>query len=204
LQEILQPHHLRCFGIDINGEYLSYAKQHLSEPGLIQADAHSLPIAEHSFDLSFCHFLLLWVSKPEQVLKEMARVTRRGGIVLALAEPDHGSRIDFPAELSILGKWQMGSLHQQGANPCLGRQLRALFSNSGLVDVEAGVLGGEWSSKFAAGDFESEWDTLRSDLATDNGKLSRLPTLHEIDSVARQRGERILFVPTFYAWGRVP
>lgn len=204
LQEVLQPHHLRCLGVDINREYLSFAQQHLAEPALIQADAHMLPIAGQSFDLSCCHFLLLWVAKPEQVLKEMVRVTRQGGIVMALAEPDHGSRIDFPSELSILGKWQTESLEQQGANPYLGRQLRALFSNSGLMDVEAGILGGEWSAKSAPGDFESEWDTLRADLAADNDRMSRLPALMTVDSVSRQRGERILFVPTFYAWGRVP
>ena len=204
LQEILQPHHLRCFGVDINDEYLSFARQYLSEPRLIQADAHRLPIASHSFDLSFCHFLLLWVSEPVAVLAEMVRVTRHGGIVLALAEPDHGSRIDFPPELSIIGKWQFKSLRQQGADPTLGRQLRALFSKSGLIDAEAGILGGEWSSKSELSDFESEWQVLQSDLTHDIDKSSQLTTLKKIDSNARQSGERILFVPTFYAWGRVP
>ncbi len=204
LREILQPHHLRCFGVDINIEYLTFARQNLSETRLTQADAHHLPIANHSFDLTFCHFLLLWVSEPAAVLEEMVRVTRHGGIVLALAEPDHGSRIDFPPELSILGKWQLESLQQQGADPTLGRQLRALFSKSGLIDAEAGILGGEWSSKFDLSDFESEWEVLQSDLAEDNDKLSLLTTLKMIDSNASQNGERVLFVPTFYAWGRVP
>ena len=204
IHELLLPHYRRCFGIDINPKYLFYAKHILPEARLSQADAHHLPFADHSFDLCLCHFLLLWVARPIPALSEMVRITRSGGVVIALAEPDHGSRIDFPRELSILGEWQSDSLLQQGANPTLGRQLRSLFSRCGLLDVHAGVLGGEWSSKYDHGEFMSEWDTLRSDLATDTDKSALLPHLMEVDVKARKLGDRILFVPTFYAWGRVP
>ena len=88
-------------------------------------DAHQLPLADGCFDVCLCHFLLLWVTDPIQVLQEMYRVTRSGGVVMALAEPDYGSRIDYPQELSLLGKWQMDSLEQQGADPFIGRKLRA-------------------------------------------------------------------------------
>ena len=202
--ELLLPHHLNSYGVDINPEYLSYAKKILPDSRLTQADAHQLPFENDSFDLCFCHFFLLWAVRPIQALSEMVRITRSGGVVIALAEPDHGSRIDFPRELSILGEWQSDSLLQQGANPTLGRQLRSLFSRCGLLDVHAGVLGGEWSSKYDHGEFMSEWDTLRSDLATDTDKSALLPHLMEVDVKARKLGDRILFVPTFYAWGRVP
>jgi hypothetical protein len=44
---------------------------------------------------------------------------------------------------------------------------------------------------------------LRNDLS-EAIPLEELDALERIDRQANQAGERILFVPTFYAWGRVP
>ena len=79
------------------------------------------------FDITFCHFLLLWVRDPLQALREMKRVTRPGGSILALAEPDYDHRIDKPDELAPLGRWQAESLQRQGADPGLGGHLAELF-----------------------------------------------------------------------------
>ncbi len=123
---------------------------------------------------------------------------------MALAEPDYGGRIDYPDELSVIGKWQIDSLLQQGADPLIGRKLRTLFATSGLNQIEAGVLGGEWKTASLGTEQESEWAVIRSDLAREPEKLSRLDKLYQIDQQAQEHNERILFVPTFYAWGRVP
>ncbi len=94
----------------------------------------------------------------------MARVTRRGRAVLALAEPDYGGRIDYPASLADLGRLQTEGLRQAGANPLIGRELASLFRQAGLVKIETGVLGGEWRYPIPDRDRESEWSTLRADL----------------------------------------
>ena len=47
---------------------------------------------------------------PLQALDEMKRVTRPGGHVLILAEPDYTHRIDFPDELEYLGKFRLNRL----------------------------------------------------------------------------------------------
>ena len=52
-------------------------------------------------------------------------------------------------------------------------------------------------------DWESEWMVLLSDLQS-YVPLERLEQLKNIDANAWKRGERILYVPTFYGWGRVP
>lgn len=203
LQEILQPLHNRCFGLDINPNYISFAALTQPPSRLILGDAHQLPLADACIDVCLCHFFLLWVTNPARVLLEMGRITHPGGVVMALAEPDYGSRIDYPQELSILGEWQRESLLRQGADPLFGRKLRSIFSSSGLVDVEAGLLGGEWKMSNIV-EQESEWDVLRTDLANDPDKIRKLDDLVEIDSNAWERGARVLYVPTFYAWGRVP
>jgi len=203
LQEFLHLESSCYIGLDINPDYLSYFSRQQPQTGLILGDAHNIPLGDASCDVCFCHFLLLWVKDPSSVLREMCRVTRSGGVVMAIAEPDYGGRIDYPSELSLLGKWQTESLSQQGADPNIGRKLRSLFSNTALVNVEAGVLGGEWNSSFNPQEFNSEWETLISDLANQPRKLTQLPRLKQMDAHSSTLGERILYTPTFYAWGRI-
>jgi hypothetical protein len=120
--------------------------------------------------------------------------------VIALAEPDYGGRIDYPEELVELGRRQEAALRNQGADPRMGRTLAEVFHRTGLQDIEAGVLGGQWKGKPSRQEWELEWDVLQSDL----GMGQNLDRLRFLDWDARERGERILFVPTFYALGRVP
>ena len=146
---------------------------------------------------------MLWVTDPEQVLREMHRVTVPHGWVACLAEPDYGGRIDYPAELGPLGHWQSEALMRQGAVPEIGRQLMDLLHAAGLAKIEGGVLGAEWTSAQIAEWDTTEWETLRRDLT--NGQHARqLERLEAVDRRARQEGRRVLFVPTFYAHGRVP
>jgi hypothetical protein len=131
----------------------------------------------------------------------MLRVTRRGGAVLALAEPDYGGRIDYPPELQPLGEAQIQSLRQQGADPELGRKLSALLHDCGLIQVETGVLSGSWTQPPSREDLDIEWQVLESDL---QGRDLDLVRLRQIDEQAWAEGTRTLFVPTFYGWGIKP
>jgi SAM-dependent methyltransferase len=195
---------LMCVGLDINYEYLQLAIRNSLRVELTQGDGFALPYRDACFDITFCHFLLLWLEDPFQVLREMVRVTRPGGAVLALAEPDYGGRIDHPEELTVLGQWQMESLRQQGADPLMGRKLAGLFSELGLNTVETGALGGQWSGIPDWGAWESEWAVLESDLKEEPSFSEKLGFLKKLDKSAYEQGERVLFVPTFYAWGLVP
>jgi len=198
--------HGEIYGVDISSNHLEMAAKNLPGIPLVLGDGHDLPFPGEIFDITLCHFLLLWVSNPVQVVGEMARVTKPGGVVMALAEPDYGGRIDFPSELEKLGKWQQAALFQQGADPLVGRKLRATFQRAGLSEVESGVLGGQWAGKPHPDDWEMEWKVLENDIQTAPNKLSdvEIKRLKNLDKLAWEQGDRILFVPTFYAWGRVP
>jgi SAM-dependent methyltransferase len=164
-----------------------------------------LPFPPTSFDLTCCHFLLLWVADPLAVLLEMKRVTKPGGGVLCLAEPDYGGRIDYPDSLSELGALQEGALKAQGADTRLGRRLRILLHQAGLTDVQAGVLGGDWADASAETKVQRdlEWRTLADDL-TDRISTAELRRMESEFERAHNEGSRVLFVPTFYSWGRRP
>lgn len=193
------------FGLDINLDHLKYAAKVTNKTHLSQGDAHLLPFDAGTFDLVFCHFLLLWVQSPQEVLGEMARVTKSGGKVIAFAEPDYGGRIDYPEKLAIIGEWQIRSLRHQGANPLMGRQLSGLFNRIGLEGVETGVMGGQWSGLPDWDSIGAEWQVIESDLSIRSILYSAtaLLELKQLEREAYENKERLLFVPTFYAFGTV-
>jgi ubiquinone/menaquinone biosynthesis C-methylase UbiE len=201
--ELVKQTTANIFGLDINPEYIAFAIKHTSTISYAFGDAHNLPYSSGAFDITLCHFLLLWVQNPQQVIQEMVRITTPGGSVIALAEPDYGGRIDYPSELAQLGRWQRDALQMQSANPLMGRELRALFNRAGLLEVEVGVLGGQWKNYTDTEDLETEWQVLQSDLLQNSDFLISEKDLKNRDAAARETGQRILFVPTFYAWGRV-
>ena len=83
-----------------------------------------------------------------------------------MAEPDYGGRIDHPAALEDLGKSQMTSLVSQGADPQIGRRLRTLFVQTGLVEIQAGVLGGQWSENPNSHEsLDGDWSIIEADMA---------------------------------------
>ena len=188
-------------GLDIELANLHLAREHAPTAALIQADGHNAPYASGTFDAAICHFLLLWVRNPTALVGEMARLVRHGGSVMALAEPDYGGRIDYPDELTAIGQIQERALRHQGADPRLGRRLASIFQHAGLSEIETGVLGGKWRAAPTKEQMESEWRVLTSDL---EGLISsdEINHLIELDALAWKRGDRVLFVPTFYAWGK--
>ncbi len=188
-------------GLDIHLPYLRLANIHNPSAFLAQGDALALPYATNSFAAVFCHYLLLWVSNPLLALREMARVTLPGGWVFAFAEPDYGGRIDYPPVFEIIGQLQEKALLKQGATTRLGRRLGALFHQAGFVNVTWGVLGGEWRHVEGDEEWRSEWLILEYDLR-DEVTPTELATWREKDRIARHRGERLLFVPTFFAAGQ--
>jgi len=196
-------------GLDINLNNLAFAKSIGATARWVQGDALRLPFTAGIFDIAFCHFLLLWVEDPLQVLREMRRVTRPGGYVLALAEPDYGGRIDFPPELEVLGSWQQASLRNQGANPLIGRRLGWMFRQVGLSDVETGVLGAQWQGSLSRDEIESEWVVLHNDLEIILGENDEahwqgdFDKLKRLDETTWENGERVLYVPTFFAIGKI-
>ena len=199
LRELTRLGPARVVGLDLDAALLFFARRTVPGATLLRGDGQALPFADGTFDIVLCHYLLLWLDDPAQGVREMARVVRRGGAVLACAEPDYGGRIDHPPEMSELGRLQTEALRRQGANPEIGRRLGELFTAAGLR-VTVGVMGGQWKSEQRSdAAFEAEWAVRRHDLET--LPEEQLQRLYETDRRALQAGRRTLFVPTFYAWG---
>jgi SAM-dependent methyltransferase len=194
------PTQASLHGLDLDPAALAQCRNHAPAASLIRGNALSLPYSNHSFDVVYCHFLLLWVGDPLQALLEMKRVTKPGGYIIAFAEPNYTERIDKPDELIPLGKWQTESLKRQGADPGLGARLAESFFQAGIQIHETGTIQGV-SNDPGVEERKKEWDVLESDLA---GMASReeIQKMKHLDEQAWERGERVLYVPTYFVWGQ--
>ena len=203
LESLLEEGDFYLAGIDIDRSGLRFAQDLMKSFLLAQANGYKLPFPDDNFSISYCHYLLLWVINPDRILAEMQRVTRKGGCVIALAEPDYQSRIDFPPPLDQLGRHQSQSLQAQGADISIGRKLSALFNEAGLEDVEIGIIGARWKARATPEANKSEWMTIQSDLANQMPRET-LKGYQDLDQSSWVKGNRVLFIPTFYAVGIVP
>jgi SAM-dependent methyltransferase len=186
-------------GVDIDTEVLAFARAQKGKADYRWGDAHALDFPDGHFDAAACHFTLLWCRDPAQAAAEMVRVTRPGGAVLVCAEPDYGGRIDFPP--LPIGAWQAEALRREGADPSLGRRLRALFAPHG-VDAEIGLIPGMWDLPTLRAEFDAEWALWEHSLVN-LVPAAELAHVQAEDWAAIEAGIRLAFVPVFYAFGRV-
>jgi SAM-dependent methyltransferase len=184
-------------GIDIDPEAVAEARRRGLD--VQESDAHSLPHDDDSFDMTFCSFLLLWARDPVKVLSEMARVSRDW--VVCLAEPDIGSRVNFPEELSPLTEIASAGVRGEGGDPTIGRKLRSLFGQCGL-EADIGVHPGVWDIDKLREESEGEWRYL--ELTAHGTGRQRLSELKPVWDKALKNGTLFQFNPVFYAFARKP
>lgn len=199
-EEIASRTEGQTMGLDLDPAMVAYARARCARAEYRVGDAHDLPFPDAWFDVTACHFVLMWCGDPLQAAREMVRVTHPGGAVLVCAEPDYGGRIDHP-DLPV-GRWQVESLRREGADPCLGRKLRALFDLPGVRQVDVGVIPGLWDITTLRAEFEAEWSLWERSMA---GFVSRseLARVKASDLTAIESGARLAFMPVFYALIRV-
>jgi SAM-dependent methyltransferase len=183
-------------GLDVDPAMVAYARQRSGRANYRLGDAHDLPFPDAWFNVTTCHFVLLWCRDANRVAQEMMRVTRPEGAVLVCAEPDYGGRVDYP-DLP-LGRWQMEALRREGADPLLGRKLRGLFRAG---QAEVGVIPGLWDLPTLRAEFDREWALWERSLA---GVIppDELARVRSADLAAVESGERLVFMPVFYAFVR--
>lgn len=167
-----------------------------------RADARALPFRDRVFDACRCERVLEHVEQPERALREMVRVTKPGGRVVAY-EPDWGTTAIDATDMELTQRLTW-FLVRSVCNGWIGRRLRRLFRDAGLehVEVDADV----WTIT----DFELGAQLLRLEhilkSALETGVVSQTEFDVWLDSARRTgREDRFLGSLTFfYAVGVKP
>ena len=137
----------RIDGFDLSEELLDKARRRAREAGarglrFELGDACGLDVDDNRYDRAICQTVLIHQSDPERVVREMARVVKPGGIVVAI-EPDLclaalSRRDDLVSDAHLLDLIAVQLHVNAGARACgaghytIGGSLPALFASAGL------------------------------------------------------------------------
>ena len=140
----------KVIGCDPVGSVLEQATADAASRGLSNvvfepADANALPYADETFDVVTCHQVLQHVSDPVGILREMRRVTKRGGLVAA-READYATFAWYP-EPPALARW--AELYQlisraNGGEPNAGRYCHVWARRAGFESHDIGSSWDHW------------------------------------------------------------
>lgn len=147
------PGDARITGIDREPSWVDHAAARARASGAAErisyriGEAEHLPFSDDTFDLTTCQTVLIHLRDPAVAIREMLRVTRPGGLVLA-AEPnnlmealtlDSISSQAGVEELLELVRLQLtcerGKVALGEGDNSLGDRVPGLFAEQGLVDV---------------------------------------------------------------------
>lgn len=127
-------------GLDVAPNLLDIARRRTAGLGNVTFCAGSgarLPFADETFDAVFCRHVLQAIENPAEVLEEMVRVLRPGGVLHLLPE-DYGMVHDSNGTLDTDRLWQEGWI-QAGRNSSIdlriGRKLPGMLLQRGLREV---------------------------------------------------------------------
>jgi SAM-dependent methyltransferase len=145
-------------GIDRSEGYIEYARSMVSDPHAVfeTGDAQALPVESETYDAVVSGLVLNFVPQPSQMVAEMARAVRKGGII-ALYVWDYAGKMQLMRHF-----WNAATALDPAAHDldegrrfpiCNPNSLAELFQRTGLSQVEARPI--DISTDFK--DFDDYW-----------------------------------------------
>ncbi len=141
LAKLIEPGELH--GVDLEESQIVVAQEAAAAGGhenavFRAASATALPYEDESFDVVHSHTLLMHVPDTEAVMRETLRVLKPGGLVSGRDMIGASSFLE-PASDKIDEAWRTFTflIRANGGHPDMGRTLKRVFADAGLVDLEA-------------------------------------------------------------------
>lgn len=131
----MQRRGARAIGVDRSQRLIAEAKSRHAGSGcaFIVADAAVLPFPDGGFDAVRIDRALQHIADPGRIVLEMARVARRGSVVLC-AEPDWGTFLLGGRHSAVSERIQHDWI-RSFQNPWIGRELSSLLADAGVADI---------------------------------------------------------------------
>jgi SAM-dependent methyltransferase len=148
----------RVDGVDSSQGFVAHARERVADvrARFHVADARAMPGGAAAYDAAVCGLVLNFVPEPGRAVREMARLTRRGGTVAAYVW-------DYAARMQLMRHfWNAASALSPAAAAldegrrfplCNPGPLAELFRGAGLADVEVRAI--DIATDFA--DFDDYW-----------------------------------------------
>jgi len=132
----------RVTGVDVDGALLEPARARSAEREsaieYVLASGVDIPLPDHAVDFAYARFLFQHLDRPMDVLAEMRRVVRPGGVVMVMDTDDAGLLVHpEPPGWRELLEAAAASQRDRGGDRRVGRRLRGMLADAGLRDVRA-------------------------------------------------------------------
>ena len=184
--------------VDPSERFVSAACARYPGVDVRHSPAEDLPFADGVFDATLAQLVVHFMSDPSAGLKEMARVTRAGGVVAACVWDSAGERSPTSAFWHAARELDATLEDESGLAGSREGQLAELFRRAGLASVDEGAL----SVAFHHASFDEWWEPFTLGVGP-AGAYAR--TLREGDlTMVRERCRELLpegpFTLTAFAW----
>jgi ubiquinone/menaquinone biosynthesis C-methylase UbiE len=144
----------RVSAADPSESFVQAARERNPGTDVRLAPAENLPFADRSFDVSLAQLVVHFMSDPVAGLREMARVTRSGGVVAACVWDFAGGRAPLSLFWAAARELDPEAVDESNLAGAREGHLGELLHQAGLRDVEAGSLSVEVEHQT----FEEWWE----------------------------------------------
>lgn len=204
--------------VDIRFDYLALARGANTGPRIAWAAGAigGLPFPDATFDLAWCAQSLYSLPDPLAALRELARVTRPGGVVAVLEDDTlHRVLLPWPVEVELaIRRAEFKVLAEEQSDTgrfYIARRLRRVFREAGLASVVARTFAHD-----RAAPLDADVETFLAAYLTDLGSrvarhLDEAPRARLRGLLGTGRGTSLLADPDLsvtcldhLVWGRTP
>jgi SAM-dependent methyltransferase len=157
--------------VDPSPSFVSAVQARLPGVDVRRASAESLPFAEQEFDLAVAQLVVHFMTDPVAGLREMARVSRLGGLVAACVWDHAGGGSPLSVFWQAVHDVDPAAQDEAGLPGAREGHLAELFDAAGLVDIERQVLavGVDFET------FEDWWERFRLGVGPAGAYVAGLP-----------------------------
>ncbi len=126
--------------VDPSEPFVAAAQELLPGVDVRRAAAEALPYPDDTFDAALAQLVVHFMADPVAGLREMARVTRPGGVVAACVWDFAGERAPLTTFWRAAGQLDAAVVDESGLAGARAGHLTELAEAAGLVDVEPAEL----------------------------------------------------------------
>ncbi len=184
--------------VDPSEPFVAAARARNPGVEVLRASAELLPFADGMFDAALAQLVVHFMSDPVAGLSEMARVTRRGGVVAACVW-DHAGR-QGPLSLFWQAARELDPEVEDESQLAGAREghLAELFEAAGLREIESTTI----SSRVEHPSFEEWWEPFTGGVGPAGSHVASLDAEGQAELRERCRGllPSAPFVLTARAW----
>jgi len=174
----LVPGKSTIIGVDARAASLKSAERETAKENLRavisfrRGDAYKIPVDDNWADLACCRTLIMHLKDPVKAVREMARVTRRGGTIAAFERGSIGAAF-IPGDEKLtrlalrLGEaYTVGVRKLEGKSFDVGERLPTIFREAGLKNTFAEIQADSYLASDPRRKLKDVKDELEFELAT--------------------------------------